>query len=436
MDGVANGGLKGTESSEALELRNETPKPDVEALKDQLDQRVKERTLELEQEKVRAETADATKTAFLASMSHEIRAPMSGLLGMAELLELTELDDKQKLYLQTLKQSGETMMAVVNDILDFTKLYSGETGFEQGSFELTDLLESAARPFRDSVFDEVELTVEVDPRLNGFYQGGASRLKQIISNLLSNAVKFTHVGRIRVTAELLAETPQQHTVGFSVTDTGIGISAEQMEKIFQPFIQTDASATQRYGGSGLGLSICKKIVDLMDGDIGVESSSADGSSFWVTVPLALGDESLFNTPLTDIDYDYSILRVLMVEDNAVNQLLGKGQLNKLGLDPVILEGGAEAVKAICHDKEVFDLVLMDCEMPGMDGFEATRLIRTWEKDNQRPATPVYAMTAQVLPENSHMCMQAGMDGKLTKPVAIKDYRSVLDFVLEKVAVRA
>jgi signal transduction histidine kinase len=436
MDGVANGGLKGTESSEALELRNETPKPDVEALKDQLDQRVKERTLELEQEKVRAETADATKTAFLASMSHEIRAPMSGLLGMAELLELTELDDKQKLYLQTLKQSGETMMAVVNDILDFTKLYSGETGFEQGSFELTDLLESAARPFRDSVFDEVELTVEVDPRLNGFYQGGASRLKQIISNLLSNAVKFTHVGRIRVTAELLAETPQQHTVGFSVTDTGIGISAEQMEKIFQPFIQTDASATQRYGGSGLGLSICKKIVDLMDGDIGVESSSADGSSFWVTVPLALGDESLFNTPLTDIDYDYSILRVLMVEDNAVNQLLGKGQLNKLGLDPVILEGGAEAVKAICHDKEVFDLVLMDCEMPGMDGFEATRLIRTWEKDNQRPATPVYAMTAQVLPENSHMCMQAGMDGKLTKPVAIKDYRSVLDSVLEKVAVRA
>jgi signal transduction histidine kinase len=428
--------IENTEKTEKLEVLNTALRQSVAALqtnRQQLEQRVAQRTAQLEKEKSKAELANAAKSVFLASMSHEIRTLMSGVSGMAELLESTAIDEQQAHYLQTLRQSGNTMMTVVNDILNFSKTFSGEIEFEQVSFDLIDWLRLITTPFYQTVSRDVELTVEVDPRFTGYFKGDIARLQQVLSNLLNNAIKFTRQGSICLRAEMMQKNTAECLVRFSISDTGIGIPIAQQEQIFIPFTQAGTSTTRKYGGTGLGLSISRHIVELMGGSIDVDSTPGHGSCFSFTLALETSRPAAVATA-HDVQPRYPDLRVLLVEDNAVNQLLATDQLKQLGMEPVVLPDGADAVKVICADNAVFDLILMDCEMPGMDGFEATRKIRAWEAAQQRPATPIYALTAHVLAENSDKCRQAGMNGKLTKPIKIDDYRPVLNAIIEKKSV--
>ncbi len=395
-----------------------------------LELRVQERTSELEEEKTKAEIANAAKGIFLAAMSHEIRTPMNGVLGMAELLNRSTLNDQQRSYLQSLTQSGDIMMAVVNDILDYSKIVGGDIELELIDFDIHRWLESMATTFFNSNDDSVNLILTIDPDLPKMLRGDVTRLQQIISNLLTNAIKFTTEGSIELKAQKLSLDDRQCLIRISVTDTGIGIPSDQIDNILLPFTQAEITTTRKYGGTGLGLPICKNLVEAMNSEIHIDSVSGKGSSFFFDLCLDLGSVVPTVSPTLHLDNDYTSLKVLLVEDNPTNQLVAKGQLSKLGINPVLAADGSEALKCICGEGKSFDLVLMDCEMPVMDGYEATTRIRAWERENSVTAVPIFALTAHVLAENTQRCLDVGMNGKLTKPIKIKDYLPALDSVLK------
>ncbi|MFT4518070.1 MAG: signal transduction histidine kinase [Halioglobus sp.] len=407
--------IESTEKTLALELLNK-----------QLEERVEARTIQLEAAKLKAEEADAAKSVFLACMSHEIRTPMNSVLGMAELLETTDLNVQQSVYLKALCESGGSLMHVVDDILDYTKIFTGELDFINEDFVIVDWITSLTTPYSSTLPADVKFHVEFGPDLADRYNADRSRLQQVLTNLLNNAVKFTSAGNIHLKVQKITDQPGGHVLQFSVTDTGIGIAVEDLEQIFEPFTQAGSSITRKYGGTGLGLSICKRIATSMNGEIAVESVEARGCSFHFTVPLRIVAEKSVAESEEVADTTYSDLKILLVEDNLANQFLTVAQLQILGITPTIADNGAVAVKILCEDQEEFDLVLMDCEMPVMDGFEATRDIRAWEQARGNKETLIYALTAHVLSQNTGSCEEVGMDGKLTKPIKIADYVPVLD----------
>lgn len=406
----------------------------LEALNRALEERVAQRTEELEKAKLQAEEANAAKTVFLACMSHEIRTPLNGVLGMAELLDITGLNDQQSEYLSALRQSGSALMSVVNDILDYTRIFSGELVLEPVVFDLEEWVHDIVTPFYATLPAEVKLSVDLDPHVAGLYHADKNRLQQLITNLLGNASKFTHHGSIHLGISKIRDAEGIREIRFAVTDTGIGVSKANQTQIFDPFLQADNSSTREYGGTGLGLSICKKIVSSMGGNISVESIEGEGSCFYFIVPLQIEQHAENALEPSSDEQQYPGLRVLLVEDNPVNQFLTVAQLEQLGMDAHVVGDGREAVDLLCTQQQQFDLVLMDCEMPGMDGFEATRTIRAWESKQGSRRTPIYALTAHVLAENSDACDEVGMDGRLTKPVKIPDYYPVLNVVANRTVV--
>ena len=361
-----------------------------------------------------AEAANRAKSLFLATMSHEIRTPLNGVLGMAQAMAMDELTTVQRERLGVVHQSGEALLAILNDILDLAKIEAGKLELEEIEFDLEEIARGAHQAFSAQAKAK-GLAFALDiADAGGVYRGDPTRLRQILYNLVSNALKFTDEGELKVTARWASET-----LTVSVADTGVGIPADRVPILFGRFAQADASTTRRFGGTGLGLAICRELAVMMGGSIDVESTPGVGSVFTLSLPMervgaAREMPALPGSPAADEATAVLPLRVLAAEDNNVNQLVLKTLLSQIGIQPALVANGEEAVAA--WEAGDWDLILMDVQMPQMDGPSAARRIREREAATGRGRTPILALTANVMAHQLADYVDAGMDGHIAKPI--------------------
>ncbi len=381
-----------------------------------------------------AEESAREKASFLASMSHEIRTPLNAVLGLTDLLLLTDLDAAQREYVHTAHSSGQLLLALVNDILDFSALEDGRIETESRAFRLERMLTDTIGMFRaDAARRGVALRLELDAAVPSLVCGDETRLRQVLVNLLANGLKFTERGEVSLGVGVLDTDGHGSVIRFAVTDTGIGIPEDRRPRLFQPFSQVDASTTRKYGGTGLGLAICRLLAERMNGQIDVVSEVGRGSTFFLDLDLpameVVGGEDLADA-VADVDeeaapwthdQDSGALRVLLAEDDRVNQMVAVHMLRRLGIEPVVVNDGKAAVEAVCAEE--FDLVLMDVHMPVMDGVQATAAIRASLSAGRVPR--IAAITANALEGDRERLLTSGMDDYLSKPVGLDDLRTLL-----------
>jgi signal transduction histidine kinase/CheY-like chemotaxis protein len=380
----------------------------------------------LEAERARAEQANAAKSAFLAFMSHEIRTPLNGVLGMVQAMGRDELTPAQRERLGVVAGSGETLLLLLNDLLDLSRIEAGRLDLEDGVVDLAAAAETARLAFAALAAEkDVALRLEVPAETLGWWTGDPARIQQIIANLVANAVKFTDRGEV-----VIALAREADGLAVTVRDTGSGIAEGRLATLFDRFVQADAATSRQHGGSGLGLAICRQLAELMGGSIGAESRLGEGSRFTVHLPMTPAEAPLqAETPadVADIAPQPADLRLLVAEDNPTNRLVLSTLLGQVGLDAHMVENGQEAVAA-CDDA-AWDLVLMDVQMPVMDGVTAVRAIRAREAAEGRPRVPVIALTANAMSHHRAEYLAAGMDAMVAKPIQLGDLLTAMDRAL-------
>ncbi len=372
-----------------------------------------------------AEAASHAKSEFLAIMSHEIRTPLNGVLGMAQAMEHAALSRAQRGRLDVIRQSGEALLAILNDVLDLSKIEAGKLELEIAPFELESLARGAHAAFSGAAKAKgLDFELSIAPDAAGSYLGDSARIRQILYNLISNAVKFTAQGGVRVTISRTATG-----VRASVADTGMGIAADRIGQLFHKFVQADSSTTRQFGGTGLGLAICKELTEAMGGTVEAVSEPGLGATFAVELPLAAvaAAERLENQPAETHTDPERAIRVLAAEDNPVNRLVLKTLLGQFGLELTVVEDGQAAVEA--WEAQDWDLILMDVQMPRLDGPSATRRIRTLEAERGRARTPIIALTANAMTHQTDAYRAAGMDDVVTKPIEIQGLLRAINAVV-------
>lgn len=375
-----------------------------------------------------AEAKSEAKSRFLANMSHEIRTPMNGVLGMAGLLAKTSLDARQQRFLLTIRQSGEALLSIVNSILDFSKIEAGDVTLERSRFKIVDCVNEVADlllPFASE--KGISFRSRIDIAEDQQALGDRHRLKQVLTNLIANAIKFTESGEVALTASVAERSGDRLRIRFEVRDSGVGISGDQREQIFKPFFQVDEAASRKFGGTGLGLSVSRELVEMMGGAISFESEAGSGSTFWFEIPFDEPNVDSQGTEATGIDDRRGkrgeTAQILLVEDNDVNLVVAEETLIAFGYTVDAVKNGQDAISA--WESSRYQLILMDIQMPGIDGREATRAIRRREQERGLMPIPIVALTAHAFENDREMCLDVGMNDYVTKPFAEEDLRAVL-----------
>jgi len=390
--------------------------------------------VELQRAKEAAEEAARAKGIFLATMSHELRTPMNGVLGCTQLLQETSLSGSQRELIVTMQRSAEALLALVNDILDFSKIEADKMTLEVADVDLRSLVNDVVTLVAELARRKgVVLTTHIAEDLSSFFRGDPVRLRQVLFNLVGNAIKFTQKGNVDVFVTLDAATElgaETSIIRWTVKDTGIGMTEQQQARLFEAYTQADASTARRFGGTGLGLMICRQLVGLMGGTISVESIPGQGSTFSYTTSLLPAIvRSAMEKPAPGLRQtpheSCAPKRILIADDNEINQVVACKFLQKLGYQVEVVRNGREAIESLARTS--YDAVLMDCEMPEMDGYEATGLIRQQESHRQ---LPIIALTGNASPEDAQRCREAGMDDVVTKPVTLPALRTTLERLLQ------
>jgi len=383
--------------------------------------------MESTQERLEVEADVKARGEFFAKMSHEIRTPIGGVLGIADLLKETTITEKQRKYVDTIYNAGSSLLAIVNDILDFSKMDSGNLVLESIPFDLENLVQESVDIVEVRADKtKIQFNVLIDDAIPRSLVGDPIRLRQVLLNLIGNANKFTVEGRVTVSVECIEDSLVGVTLKFKVIDEGIGLTPKQIENLFQPFQQADSSTTRRFGGTGLGLAICKELVELMEGDIGVNSKLGQGATFWFSVTLAKpnADESAASDytvekNLDNESYDLTCIKLLVAEDNPVNLMVLKGMLKKHNITAEFVKDGQAAVDAYKARHQDYAGILMDCEMPIMDGFQASTAIRDYEAAKGLPSKDIVALTAHSYGDFLEQAEGCGMNQHLMKPISDK-----------------